>query len=581
MEDISTGPAGSFLSPVSAKHKSQLKNIIETSVEFEAKHKECVRVLPYSDGGDAKVHLYVLCGKSGVPQKLKVAAKECFGKMEVKLEWLDLYKDADEILKISPVEYPSGAPKTLNESQGNEINEIISKNLHVLVRHRNITAMQASLKITKSKQTVEPCIAFYVLRKGVIPDGECAFPPTLGSYPVDVVDGFWFRTDDPWTPNKAQEQSEVLCLGASIGVREEEAAGTLGAIVKGGETFYALSCDHVMKHPEKSEIIHPALNDHLNYLNYHLQQYGMRIKHIIHLDSCHTLKTQFSFGNLTTLEELSNKFQELKSIKETHLDPARVTKRKLNAVDLHEKAFEEGLTPPRVIGRYIAGVSRNVRWTDGEKYYIDAAIAKLSSAEVNSLRQNQTAEMIGTGDCPSGKCSSKVKAIGELCKSGRTTEFTKSGRHVEPSVFLNTPLYEVNVQNEQLISVLKRVKLCQSCMERSGIPEISESTSSPCNSCKEHTTTLCDSLWLKNCLCIDHPFDLGKEKVFATEGDSGAVLFERDEHKSLLGFGIIFGEHRHSHKLCVLASPLEVALETLAKQISEDTSLRLLAIYDE
>ena len=269
---------------------------------------------------------------------------------------------------------------------------------------------------------------------------------------------------------------------------------------------------------------------------------------------------------------MSNKFQELKSIKETHLDPARAIKRKLNAADLHLKSFEEGLTPPRVIGRYIAGVSRNVRWTNGQTYYIDAAIAKLTSEEVNSLRQNQTAEMIGTGDRPSGKCSSKVKAIGELCKSGRTTEFTKSGPHVERSMFLNTSLYEMNAQNEQLISVLKRVKLCQSYMERSGIGEIPRSTSSPCNLCKEHATTLCDSLWLKNCLCIERPFDLGKEKVFAAEGDSGAVLFERDEDKSRLGFGIIFGEHRLSNKLCALASPLKVALETLSKEMFENTS---------
>ena len=203
----------------------------------------------------------------------------------------------------------------------------------------------------------------------------------------------------------------------------------------------------------------------------------------------------------------------------------------------------------------------------------------MTTKEVNSLQQSQTVEMIGTGDRPSGKCSSKVKATGELCKTGRTTEFTKSGRHVQPSMFLNASLYEVNAQNEQLVSVLKCVKLCKRCMERSGIGEISYSTTPPCNSCKEDTASLCDSLWLKNCLCIDYPFDLGKEKVFATEGDSGAVLFERDEDKSLLGFGIIFGEHRHSYKLCALASPLQVCLETLSKEIPENTSLRLMSDY--
>ena len=60
--------------------------------------------------------------------------------------------------------------------------------------------------------------------------------------------------------------------------------------------------------------------------------------------------------------------------------------------------------------------------------------------------------------------------------------------------------------------------------------------------------------------------------MFATEGDSGTVLFERDEDKSRLGFGIIFGEHRLSNKLCALASPLKVALETLSKEMFENTS---------
>ena len=107
------------------------------------------------------------------------------------------------------------------------------------------------------------------------------------------------------------------------------------------------------------------------------------------------------------------------------------------------------------------GISGNMTWNDGQQYYIDAAPAKLTPKEVDSLRQSQTAEMIGTGDRPSGKFSSRIKARGELCKSGRTTGFTKSDRHVQPSMFLSASLYEVNAQNEGLVSVLKRVRLCQ------------------------------------------------------------------------------------------------------------------------
>ena len=121
-----------------------------------------------------------------------------------------------------------------------------------------------------------------------------------------------------------------------------------------------------------------------------------------------------------------------------------------------------GLGLFKVIGRYSVGISHNVTWTDGQQYYIDAALAKLTCKEMNSLQLSQTAEVIGTGLHPSGNSSSRLKARGELCKSGCTTGLTKSGCHVQPSMFLSTSSYEVNAQNEGLVSVLKCVKLCQS-----------------------------------------------------------------------------------------------------------------------
>ena len=548
-------------------------------MEFEAKHRECVRVLTYTDDDTVKVKLFVLSGKSGIPETLKAAAQYIFKEMDVKLEWLDLYRDVDEILKIRPLKYPSGTQQVLEDSQVDEINKTIYKNLHVLVRHRNITAVQPSLKITDSKQTETPCITLYVLCKGVIPDGECPFPLKLGSYDVDVVDGIWFRTDDVWEPNKAQEQSKVLCLGASIGVQGEDTAGTLGAIVKDDEAFYVLSCDHVMRHGTKLEIIHPAMNDHLNYLNYHLQQYGLWIKKIIKKESCYILANQLSFGCIAELEELSNKFQELKKIKETKQDEARVTKEILETLEQHEKDFEKGLTPPRVIAKFSVGISGNETWND-EQYYTDAALAVLTPKEVESLRRSKIAKMIGTGDHPSGECGSIREVMGELCKSGRTTEFTKSSCHASTSMFLNSSAYEVNAKNRNLVSVLKRVKLCQSCKDRSRIGKELDSTAAPCDSCEIDTATLCDRLWLRNCFCIDRQSDFDDAKVFATKGDSGAVLFERNEVGDLQAFGIIFGEHRNSYKRFALATPMQIALERLSKKISEDTNLRLLSDYD-
>ena len=188
--------------------------------------------------------------------------------------------------------------------------------------------------------------------------------------------------------------------------------------------------------------------------------------------------------------------------------------------------------------------------------------------------------MIGTADHPSGECSSRLKAKGELCKSGRTTGFTNFGRHVQPSVFLRASFGKVNDQNDALFSVLKRVKLCQNCKERSGIQEELESTTPPCDSCEKDIAPLCDSLWWKNCFCIDYMFHFGVDKFFATEGDSGAVLFERNENGNLQAFGIIFGELQCSHKLFTLATPVQIALKSLSSEISENTNLTLLSTYE-
>ncbi|PFX19311.1 hypothetical protein AWC38_SpisGene16300 [Stylophora pistillata] len=574
---VSRCSAHGFPSPSAAKHN--IRNIVATALEFEADHHECERVLTYTDNDRTKVHLYMQCGTSGIPQELKDTARKSFTDMDVDLEWFDLHKDANEIRKGKSLEYPLGTPLRLNDSQIDQMNKTIKENLHLLAGHRNITAVQPSLKITNSKQTKTPCITLYVLRKGHIPDGECAFPPIFASYPVDVVDGLWLRTGDPWTPNEAQEQSEVLCLGASIGVKEEYAAGTLGAIVKGNETFYALSCNHVMKHSEKSEIVHPAWNDHRNYLNYHLQQYGERVKDILDPISLCAPNKAFEFSLYTDLDEMSAKFEELKQIKQRNLKSSRATERKLSYVDFHENAFRKGHTSPRVIGRYTAGVSGNVTWTDGQQYYIDAAVAELKPDEVISLHESQTAEMIGTGYCPGDVVQTGGAATGPLCKSGRTTGFTDSGCHSKSSLFTNSESYKVTDETRQLANVLKtEVNICTQCADLSGLRHLfseEDIINYSCGFCELDLEGLKDHLWCKNCLCIDNQYSVRSRPGFTTKGDSGAVLFERFEDETLCGFGIIFGELQHSYGIYSLASPLHIVLETLTKMISQEENFNL------
>ena len=91
-----------LLSPVAARNITN--NIVAMAIDFEAKHRECVRVLTYTYDGHVKVKFYVLSGKTGIPETLKAAAQDYFKEMNVKLEWLDLSKDVDEILKIRHLE---------------------------------------------------------------------------------------------------------------------------------------------------------------------------------------------------------------------------------------------------------------------------------------------------------------------------------------------------------------------------------------------------------------------------------------------------------------------------------------------
>ena len=391
-------------------------SIVTATRNFEAEHKECVRVLPYTKkGGQRVVQFYVFSGESGIPEHLKLAAQECFREMEVEFKWSNLYNDIDNILKATPLQYPSGEPKRLNSSQADEISKIISKNLHVLDQHRNVTSVQASFKITESKQTKIPCIMFHVLGKGSIPIGESELPKHLGPYPVDVVDGFWFETrgQPPWKPNEAQVQSKVLCWGTSIGVQGEEASGTLGAIVEDGSTLYALSCDHVMRHDQKTEIIHPGT---MNYLKYHLQKYGEYVKSITEPDSL------FSVEDLTNHRKLSEKFEELKSIKKN----LKCSQWEKEVLDLYEKKIEKGLESPRIIGNYSAGLRENVEWSGDKdkKYYVDVVIAELTPDEVNRLRKESTPKIHDNPAHPSGKCSeatiNAIRNVDRLCKSGRS-----------------------------------------------------------------------------------------------------------------------------------------------------------------
>ena len=112
----------------------------------------------------------------------------------------------------------------------------------------------------------------------------------------------------------------------------------------------------------------------------------------------------------------------LRSIKEKNVISSRCTRANLKKMEKTERAFEEGLEPPREMGEYVVGLCGNEKWTDDQKYFVDAAIAELFDEEVEKLKESRSVRMFGTYIKPwSECCSAKNQAILEakkLCKSG-------------------------------------------------------------------------------------------------------------------------------------------------------------------
>ena len=530
--------------------------IWNAAITFEAEHEECVRVLPYFQNGDVEIHLYVYNDRSGIPTELKNAAQAFFGQKRWKLIWADLYNDAFNLLKITSIEYSSGKPKRLEASQVDEIDEIINKHLHVFSKHRNVTAVQPSFKVTNSVQTQEACIVVYVLGKGQIPLGESSIPDTIGSYPVDIVNGFCVRTNDPYLPTEAHEQEEFLRLGASIGVNGKESSGSLGAIVEDVNrgTLYALSCDHVMNNADEKQIIHPGLDVYLNYLRYHLGEYKGWVER--------TIRPSVELPTFPdhTLEEteLQNMFSDLKILKENYIASGirRVSESRLNKIQLYEDKLEEAFGKrPRVIGKYLAGVRYNVKLetNSGKEHFIDAAISELNEDEVEKVKAEGEVEIIGTSHYPNGECLSATAVVNDLFKSGSATGFTRSNRLADE--LGNRPTYIRGQGNGRWIDVE-----CINCSKTGPAQSQARDVLSPCEQCKPER-------WLKRCLCIQHQ----GAKPFSDIGDSGAVIFEERGNEELAapGFAIIFAELPTQYCKFAVALPLEIALEALSKEVSK------------
>ena len=547
--------------------------IWNATIKFEAEHEECVRVLPYLHNGDVEIHLYVYNDWFGIPTELEKAAQASFGQKGWKLKWKDLYNNAFNLLKVTSIK--SGEPKRLEASQVNEMDETISKHLHVFSKHRNVTAVQPSFKVRDSVQTQEACIVVYVLGKGQIPLGESTIPCAIGSYPVDVVNGFCVKISGRYKPEEAHEQEEFLRLGASIGVNGKHSSGTLGAIVEdvNSGTLFALSCDHVMNDADRKEIIYPGLDVYINYLRYHLGEYKGWV--------------QTTFEPVAELLQLSDDifeefelqkmFSDLRVLKDNYIASGicHVSKYCLKQIQFYEKKLEEAFSKrPRIIAKYSAGVKCNVRSekSNGKEHFIDAAIAELNEDEVINLKAEKDVVIIGTARYPSGECISATTDVKDIFKSGSVTGFTQSSLGAGASQIL--PIYIPDFRPNGDIAWID--VSCVNCNKRETAHSQVEEQPGPCEQCKPQK-------WLKSCLS----FQQQGAYSFSVKGDCGAVIFENRRNQILSpGLGIIFAELPTQYFKYTIALPLEVALEALSRKVSESTpnrkpcQLRLASSFD-
>ena len=492
---------------------------------FEAKHKECIRVLPYTNAsGQVYVQLYVFCDKNGIPEELKADAQEFFGVTGVELRWTNLYNYASNIPNIVSVDF-----KELEVSQVNDVSKIINKNLPVFFKHRNITAIQPSLKVINSKQTNDPCIRVYVLGKGCIPVGESEIPTSVEDCPVDIVDGFWFETLETPKPLTAHKQEEYLRLGASIGVKGTNTAGTLGAIVKDDDgRFYLLSCDHVMKHEGEREIIHPGWCHYSTSIEYHLTEYQNWIGRIF--------EPRIGFH-----PQLVDDFSQLRS----QVDSACNTLRVLLHPKLRECEYKlHGLLSerPRTVAHYKDGSRQEMELPNGSKVYIDAAIAELSNEEKRALEKNGYVEIIDTASYPDGNVTMDGSQNNERewRKSGSSTGYTslKSSFSLG-KVFLKIPEHErPSFSSKNLV-----------------LPE----------------RDVGGDVWRRDCILFPN-----NQNLFSYFGDSGAVIFEKSgqQPQAMPGFGIVIAVLFSGYR-CVgtIAVPLYDALHLLSGKLGSSLTI--------
>ena len=487
-------------------------------------HPCCIRVIPYeNDGEDNKpitMYLYVSTNGKGIPDNVKEDAKKMF--VNCRIEFVDLQNR-----HLSKIFIPLPSSEKRRKEEISNLSRKIEENLHLFNNRLNVTAVQASYKVTNSEEQDIPCVAVYVLGKSKIPAGETDIKKikhdnhVFDGVEFDVLEGYY----QPAIGASQASYVRPLRAGYGIGVEGTDGGGTLGGFLE-DETgkHYILSNQHVLRprHADSNVILQPADSDYET----------MRCKAEEDLNA--VLRTK----NTLTQEEKDDHPQLIKIIEE------KEAKARKSLEEIESKR-------PRAIGTYVDGLQRNESIQLDNKnvqIFVDAAIAELNETEETDLKSMSHVysplygfEVTQNTAMPNGEIVSWKSFVDQLRrtdselsfnKTGRATGFTNDGR-VDQAV---GQLYVTILDTENTVPVDDPIasafchipyKFCKDCkfpgdsLEQIRHKKMVEPME--CAKChkKLNNEDQVDLFWTRNCFVIRN-----YRRAFCKSGDSGALVFD-------------------------------------------------------
>jgi hypothetical protein len=427
-------------------------------------------------------------------------------------------------------------------------------------------------------------VTVFVVGKGRIPAWETEIMQIKEDHDVfhdvkfDVVEGYYRPAVYLPFPSEVRGYAGVLRGGVGIGVRNVNAAGTLGAFVEDEQGVrYILSNEHVLNPPEVMSnstahiIEQPAKID-----------YDDKLKTVQdNLKKCKEKEKDLSRGYPEPLSEA-----DIEILKNDDLF-GREWERNQRKIKKAEDDLEETqMDEPRLIGTYVDGMKDNFKKTlDGNTYriYVDVAIAKLDEKELNILKTD--------GDIPKGPLYETncplygFTDIKDIIPSGETIDLENGVKEIreqdphEPETQLTfmkigretglTDQGRIDSSFEKVfVHLVKAAKLKTPCSplchvefpyKKECIPPAIKDKVIP-----RKPDGVCEvySFWQHNCFVIRN------RGIFCDEVDSGSVIFDNRGR----AWALLHGVFHHDTALC-LASPLSVALEALGQKCGKKLKL--------